>query len=697
MTENGPPLSEGSTPEIVVDDVGFLVAQQRVLERAARGAPLGELLEALIGLVETRADGMVCSILILDRAQRVLRDGAGGRLPLAYRRAIDGAPIGPDEGSCGAAAHLGAVVEVRDIATHPNWDRYRELALPHGLRGCWSTPIRGSDGEVLGTYAMYYRTPRGPTLQERAWVTSATHLAAIVIEQDRARRALAASEAEMRALYEHAAIGIALGAPGSFLGVKANPALCGFLGYSAEELASIDPTTVTHPADVARDASLYMEMVAGKRDGYQLEKRYVRKDGSVVWGRLTASIVRDPETRAPRLAIGMIEDISTHKRLEAQTRNAHRIDSLVRLAGGFAHDFNNILTTIGGCAAAAADEVASDHPVAPRLAEIGRATTRATELVQRILAFSRDVEPRRSVVALGAIVEEAGHLLRSTLPTTIDVRVELGDAGAHVKADATRMHQLVMSLGQNAWQAMPDGGALTLVLERRTGAPPVDDHEPPIADGTWVVLSVRDNGVGMDDATRAHLFEPFFTTRGRGRGGGLGLAMVHAITRNHEGHVRVESAPGRGSTFEIWLPAVSGEVAPQTPTPVPSVLGRGERVLFVDDEPVIGRLAARELERAGYRPTIFDDPTRALATFRGASADFDALVSDVSMPRLSGFELAREVRRLRPDIPLVVISGGLWDRDAPEAQGLDIGEFLLKPKALRELPTTLRRLLDRRR
>ncbi|MCC6622053.1 MAG: PAS domain S-box protein [Deltaproteobacteria bacterium] len=677
-----------------MDDVRFLVAQQRVLEMAARGAALGQVLDAIVGLVEARAGAMICSILLLDRAQRVLRHGSGPRLPAAYRAAIDGAAIGPNEGSCGAAAFKNEVVEVDDIASHDNWRAYREAALAHGLRACWSTPIRAADGEVLGTFAMYYDTPRGATPEERSWVTSATHLASIVIEQDLARRKLAASEAELRSVYEHAAIGIALGTPGVYHGIKANPALCRFLGYTVDELATVDPVAVTHPADVMRDATLFMEMIAGKREGYQIEKRFVRKDGSIVWGRMTASVVRDPETREPRLAIGMIEDISTHKRLEAQARHAQRIDSLTRLAGGFAHDFNNILTTIGGCAAAASDELATDHPAAGQLQEIGRATARATELVQRILAFSRDVEPRRSLVALAPLVQEAGHLLRSTVPTTIDVRVELQAAGATVRADATRIHHLVMSLGTNAWQAMPDGGVLTLRLERRADQAPVAEGEAPSRDGPWLVLTVRDTGVGMDADTRARLFEPFFTTRGRGRGGGLGLPMVMAITKNHEGHIRVESEPGRGSAFEIWLPAVEGTLAPEAPEPARGAVGRGERVLFVDDEPVIGRLAGRELERAGFRASVFEDPTQALATFVGAAADYDAIVSDVSMPRLSGFELAREVRRLRPDIPLVIISGGLWDREAPEALGLEIGEFLLKPRALRELPATLRRLLD---
>ncbi len=694
------PHGDGASGETTPGDVVFLQSQQALLEQTAAGAPLAEVLAGIVRLVESRSSEMVCSILLLDRTAQVVRHGAAPSLPETFTRAIDGAAIGPEAGSCGAAAYRGEVVEVDDIATHPYWRDWRELALKHDLRACWSTPILSAERDVLGTFAMYYREPRGPRPDERRWVAAATHLAGIAIQAERARQiesALRRSEAELRAIFEHAVIGMALiGLDGRYL--RVNPALCRILGYDADELVAIGPVRITDPQDLQRNAQLAFELMTGVRASFQLEKRYVRKDGASVWARLSASLAHDEATAEPLFVVAMVEDISAQKRLEGEVLRSQRLDGLSRMANGIAHDFNNVLTAIQGSVSSARDELPAEHPALEAVAEIERAASRATELVRRILAFSPDAEPQRALQPLAPIVREALRLLGAKLPATVTVREAL-DQDAWVLADATQLQQIVLNLAGNAIQAMPQGGVLGVrvaVVEVSEG-----DAGALVGPGSWARLTIEDTGIGIADDHLDEVFEPFFTTRAPGQGAGLGLAIVRQIAEAHHGVVHVRSELAHGSAFEVWLPAARppargvGEVAiavePATHASGVPVDPGTLPVLVVDDEPLIGRLAKRELERVGFRAEVHDDPERALASFTASPDGFSAIVTDASMPRLSGFELARAVRALRPGIPIVVISGGLWNRESLEEIG--VSELLLKPDALRELAVTVRRLL----
>jgi len=674
-----------------------------VLEATATGVSLPAVLDQIVCLIEAQAAGMLCSLLLVDRAMGVLRHGSAPSLPEAFTRAIDGAPVGPAEGSCGTAAYRGEVVIVEDIATHPYWQAYRELALPHGLRACWSSPILSSGREVLGTFAMYYREPRLPTEVEQGWVQAATHLAGIAIQASHSRAVEAAllhSEEQLRALFDHVAVGIILVSADGHL-IRVNSALCRILGYERHEFDALTLADLTHPDDLSLAVTLAAEVAAGTRESYQVEKRYIKKDGSVVWSRFTGSIVRGTDPLVGDLGIGLVEDISAQKRLEAQVLRSQRLDGLGRLAGGLAHDFNNLLTTVQGNVRVAMDELAPSESggalgvdrLVAALNDIDQAAERATELVRRLLAFSPEAEPQRTIQPLAPVVQEVARLLAARLPARVALRQQLGGERPWVCADATQLHQVVMNLALNGAQAMPAGGTLTLRLAVQAGA----------EGGQWAVLSVSDNGPGIDPALFEQVFEPFFTTRPPGQGTGLGLPIVQAIAKAHQGHVQLRSEVGKGSTFEVWLPRVPAlrEESPATKSTsvrspnAAAQLGRGEHVLVIDDEPSIVRLATRELERAGFRVAAFVDPEEALSVFLCAPDTFDALVTDASMPKLSGFDVARAVRVKRPTIPIVVISGGLWNRESQDVQSLAIGELLLKPMALIELGATLRRLLAR--
>ncbi len=988
-------MSSASGP----DQIGAFDASEReVLERIAGGAPLGAILEDIVRLVERQAPGMRCSILLLDREHQCVRYGAAPSLPAEFSRAIDGAPIGPEEGSCGAAAFLGTRVVVEDIAVHPYWAAYKEYALPHGLRACWSSPIFSTTREVLGTFAMYYAEPRGPTPQEIAWVDAATHLAAVAIGHEAAAQALRRSEARYRRIADTAHEGIwLLDAAGRTL--FANQRMAEILRCRLNELQSdtilefLDPavrpdaerrlaapvrrapaqhdvrlhrrdgtelwaivsssavtdddgrvvgtlamvTDITErkeaEARVQRIARLYAvsssvnEAIARVRDTQELYERacriaveqgllrlawvglydearrmlrpvarfgaddgyvdhlvlrmdeeamnrgpagralgtgacvvendvaaapgFFRQDEALARGlrscaafpltikdrrvgvlllyadrpgyfqdeelRVLGALADDiafavasaeneaerrrllhdlgervkeltllhrmasllqsdrpcdqaclddlvvpiplgwqyPDVCEARIVVGDIEArtpgwretpwtqsvsfkagglpglievaylverppaaegpflaeerallqsladmLGAHvdrQRTQAQLRQAQRIQSLGTLAGGIAHDFNNVLVAVGGNVELAARALPEGHRAQTHLRRIGQATRRAVDLVQRILAFSRQQEPRWATVALQPVVEEVLKLLHPTLPAGIEIRTRFDADVPNVRADSGQIHQVLMNLGTNAAHAMSErAGVLDIRLEAVTlDATAAGALE--LREGTYAELSVSDTGRGMDRMTLERIFEPFYTTKPAGHGTGLGLSVVHGIVKSHAAAITAESQVGLGTVFRLYFPAAASTAAPAAAATARDLRGRGEHVLYVDDEEAIVYVVTLTLQELGYRVTGATDARQALGDVRARPNELDALVTDLSMPGLTGIELARQVREIRPGIPIVLTSGYLRPEDAEAVRRVGDVEVILKPNLVADLGPTLHRLLSRQR
>ncbi|MES2993792.1 MAG: ATP-binding protein [Pseudomonadota bacterium] len=383
-------------------------------------------------------------------------------------------------------------------------------------------------------------------------------------------------------------------------------------------------------------------------------------------------------------------DEQRRKQLEAQLRETHKMQAIGTLAGGIAHDFNNILGAILGNLALAQQDAAADHPVQPRLAQIHKAASRARNLVRRILAFSRQQPHELVAQPLRPILEETLELLRSTLPPSVALVLRLSDAPLWVNADATQLQRVVMNLCANAAHALgPGRGRLEVGL-----APA--DAPPPGARGAWVQLWVRDDGCGMDEATRGRIFEPFFTTRDRAEGTGLGLSVVHGIVAEHGGVITVESAPGRGSCFRIALPlADAGGDVPDVAAGVAIPAdGAGRHVLYVDDDAVMTVMVDGLLRRAGYRVTTCADAMAAVALLHAAAPSFDVVVTDYNMPEGSGLDIADAVRALRPALPVVISSGYLSEELQLAARQAGVRRLLAKENTVEELGPLLRELLD---
>ncbi|HLQ36672.1 MAG TPA: PAS domain S-box protein, partial [Planctomycetota bacterium] len=446
-----------------------------------------------------------------------------------------------------------------------------------------------------------------------------------------------------------------------------------------------------HPED--RGRVLEAAMAKQQRGDYDEVYRIIRPDDTVRWIRDRAFPIRNDVGQVFRVA-GIAEDITDYRRLEEQFRKAQKMEAIGTLAGGIAHDFNNILAAITGFTSLARIAAAGNAEVQEYLEEIGRAGERAADLVQQIMAFSRQREHKRSPIQLRYAVAEALTLLRATIPATIEFRTDLPSDLPAVLADATQIHQVVMNLGTNAWHAMRDRpGRLEVRLEKLR----VDEHlvemHAGLHPGPYVRLSVSDTGHGMDQRTRERMFEPFFTTKAPGEGTGLGLSVVHGIVQGHDGVITVYSEVGKGTAFQLYFPAVAAEASAGTTIEATIPRGTGQRVLVVDDEEPLARLGKKMLEQLGYAAEVCTSAAEALAAVRADPDRFALIVTDDTMPMMTGTSLARQLLQLRPDLPIVLTSG--YSARLTREQVLEAGirDLLLKPTTLQLLGATVHRLL----
>ncbi len=468
--------------------------------------------------------------------------------------------------------------------------------------------------------------------------------------------------------------------------VLANRTAEQMLGYTREELLQLGVEDLV-PVPMRRDhAALRRDsrLAPGRGRMMGAERRRLaalRKDGTTV----TVEISLSPlESEEGPLVVAALRDVTERIRVEEERariedhlRQAQRLESLGTLAGGIAHDFNNLLGAILANAELATAAVPKSGVAAESLAEITTASNRAAELVTQILAFSRKQPASRSVTSVHGVVLEVTRLLRATIPAGIEVVCEVVGEKPMALLDATQVHQVLMNLGTNAWHA----------IERTTGTISFKVDSTPVSQSTaalggpppgqYVRIQVTDDGRGMDLATRARIFEPFFTTKEIGKGTGLGLATVHGIVAEHGGVVTVESAPDRGSTFSVYLPEALGPLS-DPPPPAPSSPRGAGRVLLVEDEPALLRVATRLLERVGFHVTACDLGTRALKLLAADPLRFDVVLSDQNMPELSGIELARAIRAIREDLPVVLASGNPG-RSAAELRESNVHAVLPKP------------------
>jgi two-component system, cell cycle sensor histidine kinase and response regulator CckA len=509
---------------------------------------------------------------------------------------------------------------------------------------------------------------------------------------DAVERAVAEQYASYREIVEHTQDVVAIVSPDTTIHYV-NPSSQHVLGYAPEELMGKQAYALLHPDDRERVVCALVQAKPGQvaREEY----RFLHKDGA--W-RTLEGVGRFCESGPPDRVVITSRDISVRLRaeaeraaLQAQLHHAQKLETVGTLAGGMAHDFSNILTSLFGFASLVYEALPPNSPLSNDMLQVLRSAERARNLVQRLLTFSRHVEPERRPLDLGDLLDEALLLARASLPASVHLEAELErDCGA-VLGDPSQLHQVVLNLCTNAAHAMREGGGVLRVALRRVE---LDEwataRHPGLVPGPYARIDVSDSGHGMSPETLARAFEPFFTTKAKGEGTGLGLAVVQGMVAAHAGAVEVTSGLGVGSCFSVLLPlAVSAAVGAAPAT----VVRRGdEHILLVDDEPDVIAPVERLLAAAGYHVRVASSADEALAMVRAGPTAFDLVVTDRTMPGRGGPELAEALHALRPDLKVVLISGygAVVDDVRP---GLIQGS-LAKPFTFQELSGTIRRVLD---
>jgi PAS domain S-box-containing protein len=513
--------------------------------------------------------------------------------------------------------------------------------------------------------------------------------AQLITDRKRAQDVKRKSEGRLRTLIENASDMITVLNNEGAIRFQ-SPSSARILSREPEELLGTNVLEVTHPDDLGEAKYALGRGAAPGHDPLMVRLRLRHRDGSY---RLFECIGRSvPDEAEDGFIVVNSRDITESTSLQEQLRQAQKLEALGTLAGGIAHDFNNILGAMLAFTEVAKFECPEDRAVQGYLDEVLRAGHRAADLVRQILSFSRRQPPHRTAIALRPVIEEGLALLRSTLPVTIALDADFGQELPLVLADSTHIHQVLMNLCTNAAHAMDGRGRLGVSLERfHVNAGAVGPHLR-IRGGDYLRLTIRDTGRGMDAATAGRIFEPFFTTKQPGEGTGLGLAVVHGIVEEHEGAITVDTQPGRGACFTIYLPVarVSDSPLVRHTSEVPS--GRGEKVLFVDDEPSLREAARHMLSRGGYEAIVCASAEEAWRVFGDDAGAFALVVSDLTMPNMTGLELAAKIHDERPDLPILLVSGYPGKLSLDTARGLGVREVLQKPLDCRTLLAAVGRM-----
>lgn len=512
--------------------------------------------------------------------------------------------------------------------------------------------------------------------------------------------ALRRSEERYRSLHSNVPVGVFRSTPNGKI-LSANPAFMKMLKLSSEKEMLSQPILNFYRDTSQRKTLIQRLRKEGKINGFEV--RLKRADKTEFWGSISATRVLDKKGEFIHID-GIVEDISQRKnavkeklKLERQLRQAQKMEAIGTLAGGIAHDFNNILSAIIGFTELAQCESGSDYDsrINGYLKEVLQAGKRAKELVKQILAFSRQGEQDIKPIHINVILKEALKLIRASLPSTIEIVQDIRDDVA-IMGDPTQIHQVIMNLCTNAAHAMQDkGGTLEIQLKLVKMDAEYCAKHVGTKPGSYINLVVSDTGHGMPSHVLERIFDPFFTTKKNGEGTGMGLSVVHGIIKSHGGFVTAYSHPGKGSTFNIFLPALESVLEKEITEEVP-LSGGNERILLVDDEPSITIMEKQMLESMGYHVSTRNSSTEALELFRSMPEAFDLVITDMTMPKMTGEQLSKELKTIRPEIPIILRTGFSAAINESTARNKGISAYVMKPILRSDMARTIRTVLDRR-
>ena len=566
-----------------------------------------------------------------------------------------------------------------------------------GIQSILAVPM-ASGGRVMGFIGL------DSVREEKMWAQDTNSLLKIVgqvfanaLENKKTRQALQESEKHLRTVYETFPDPVTIFQAEDGPCVDINSAFTRVTGWTFEDVIG---KTTAH-LDIWHNPKEREKLMAGIAQHGKienLEAKFRLKDGSIITALMSAVLIMLKDK--PHI-LAIARDISDLKsaqkeqeQLKTQLIQAQKMEAIGTLAGGIAHDFNNILGAIIGYAEMALYDTQKDTMEHYNIDQVLRAGHRAKDLVKQILAFSRKSEQDKTVISSTPIIEEVLKLLRASLPTTIEIKQNIEPHPDPIFADQTQIHQVIMNLCTNSAHAMEDsGGILQVSLSNFELSARRASQYPELNPGPYVKLSISDTGHGMDAATMSRIFDPYFTTKEQDKGTGMGLAVVHGIVKGHGGGIHVESTPGEGTCFDILFPIMERQITSETEE-LKTLPTGNEHILFIDDEDILIDLGKNMLKKLGYRVEARTQPVEALEVFRAAPGQFDLVISDMTMPNMTGDILATELMKIRPDLPVIICTGYSERIDDQRAQELGIKGLMMKPFTIRSLSKTVRNALD---
>jgi PAS domain S-box-containing protein len=670
----------------------MVLQTSKILEMIAKGAPASEVYDAIALLYESRHPGMRCSLLEL-KGDTLIHGGAPS-LPKPYCDAVNGLKNGGDVGSCGTSTYTGERVLVEDIATDPKWKNLKDVALPHGMRCCWSEPIKNSKGKVLGAFGMYYNHPALPNELELADLAAGARLAGIVMERQQHEDLLQ----KLYGAFEHTQDAIMLCDLEARL-EYVNPAFEKMTGYSAQEAIGQHLKILRsdqHPP------SFYEKLEAQDRAGQHWHGEIIikRKDGTFLEVERTVSPIFDQHGKAIFL-VAIQRDLTEHKLLEAKFSQAQKMEAVGTLVGGIAHDFNNILAGITGNLYLLQMRYAQDNDAMQKLKRIEKLSDRATSLIQQMLTFARKDTVSMKDINLNQLITEVFGLIRTSIPKNIELNLNIIENSIAIHGDTTQIHQILLNLINNARDAIEgiSQPCINITLDTYDVDEDFVQQHPYFNIGSYALLSIQDNGCGIPNEHLEHLFEPFFTTKEVGKGTGLGLSMVFGAVKRHKGFIEVLSHENQGSTFQVFIPLLKEQantvqaVGKQALT----TNGQGELILLVDDEPMVLEMGADVLESLGYRVLQASDGLEAVDIFSTHQHEIALVITDIVMPKLGGMETAERIRQIQPNAKIIFSTG--YDPDSTLTKNILVKHeiILSKPYHINDLSTAISKALHHER
>jgi PAS domain S-box-containing protein len=470
-----------------------------------------------------------------------------------------------------------------------------------------------------------------------------------------------------------------------------NPAFTHVFGWTLTERLG-KKMDVFVPKEAWRETKMMIEKVQAGERFFNIETRRYNKKGEIIPVSVSGAIYKDKNGN-PIGSVINLRDISHQKKLEAQLQQAQKMEAIGTMAGGIAHDFNNILASVIGYTELTLDGEEKGTFQYKNLQEVLSAANRAKDLVKQILTFSRQVDQEQKPILIKPHIEEALKMIRASIPSIIDIEQDL-QSDALIMADPTQIHQILMNLCTNAAHTMENnGGRLTIsLMDADLDSDFISSH-PNLKPGSYINLTITDTGHGISPDVMEKIFDPFFTTKEKGKGTGLGLSVVHGLVRSSGGDIFVDSELGKGATFNIYLPVIRGrfQLEDSAERPVPTGT---ERILFIDDEPVIMEMGRQILGSLGYNVIARNSSIEALELFKEKKDSFDLVITDMTMPHMTGEKLAENLMQIRPDIPVILCTGFNSMIDEQKALGMGIRAFVSKPVLKRELAETIRKVLD---